>query len=252
MASLNPGPAIPDRVVGTVAPGGRKTRSLTRRVRCLVHRIVPSRFPPVGVFDGLVEPDQIEHLFAIEALTNPRLRQEIGEIHLVAPEDRLTGPGTTPIMAAFCHPNRAGSRFSDGSYGIYYAALEEETAIAESAHHRARFLRATAEPPLALEMRRYVCQVARTLVMVPADPNLGLLEPDDYRRAQAFGREQRAAGAWGLFYPSVRRAGGRCIAALRPPALKPPAVQASHYRYYWNGRYIDRIERIQTLPLPAR
>lgn len=217
------------------------------RVRSPVHRIVPSRFPPVGVFDGLIGPEQLEHLFAIEALTNPRLRQELGEIALVAAEDRLTGPGTTPIMAAFCHPNPAGSRFSDGSYGVYYAALDEDTAIAETAYHRERFLRATAEPPVAIDMRRYVCHVAKALVVVPNDPKLNLLDPDDYRRSQAYGRAQRQAGAWGLFYPSVRRAKGRCIAALRPTALKPPAVQASHYRYYWDGARIAHIERVESV-----
>lgn len=45
-------------------------------------RIVPSRFPPVSVYDRIADPDDLEALFAIEALTNPRIRDEIGRAHV--------------------------------------------------------------------------------------------------------------------------------------------------------------------------
>ena len=45
-------------------------------------RIVPSRFPPRGVFDRIASPDDLEALFAIESLTNARLRQELGQLDL--------------------------------------------------------------------------------------------------------------------------------------------------------------------------
>ncbi len=54
-------------------------------------------------------------------LVNPRLRNEAGAIHLVPPEERVTGPGATWVMAPFTHFNPNGSRFSDGTYGVYYA-----------------------------------------------------------------------------------------------------------------------------------
>ncbi len=37
------------------------------------------------------------------------------------------------VMAPFTHLNPKGSRFSDGSYGVYYAAKRLSTAIAETA-----------------------------------------------------------------------------------------------------------------------
>ncbi|HEX8777609.1 MAG TPA: RES domain-containing protein, partial [Rhodanobacter sp.] len=50
-----------------------------RRVRWShAYRIVPSRFPPVGVYDRIADPADLDALFAIEALTNPRLREEAG------------------------------------------------------------------------------------------------------------------------------------------------------------------------------
>jgi hypothetical protein len=110
------------------------------------YRIVPSRFPPVSLFERVADPADLEAVFQVEALTNDRLREQAGELALVAPEDRVAGPGTTPIMAAFTHLNPEGSRFTDGSYGVFYAALALETAIAETTRHRARFLEATDEP----------------------------------------------------------------------------------------------------------
>jgi hypothetical protein len=39
----------------------------------------------------------------------------------------------------------------------------------------------------------------------------------------------------------VRYSGGECIAALRPKALTPPAVQAGHYQFYWDGNSIAHV-----------
>ena len=65
------------------------------------YRIIPSRFPPVGLFDKVADPADLEAVFLVEAMTNDRLRDEAGDLSLVPPEDRVAGPGTTPIMAAF-------------------------------------------------------------------------------------------------------------------------------------------------------
>ena len=103
----------------------------------------------------MTEPDDLEANLELESLTNPRLRDEVGDIRLVPPEDRVTGPGTSIIMAAFTHLNPEGSRFSDGTFGVFYAAQGFDTAIAESKHHRERFMRATAQPRMELDMRVY-------------------------------------------------------------------------------------------------
>lgn len=117
------------------------------------HRLIASRFPTVGLFDDVAAPEDLDVVFAIEALTNPRIRQEMGELSLVAPSDRVVGPGASLIMAAFTHLNPVGSRFSQGGYGVYYAARHIETAIAEVSHHRAEFLRRTNEAELDIDLR---------------------------------------------------------------------------------------------------
>jgi len=77
------------------------------------YRIISTRFPPVDFFEKHVPPELLGPLWALEAETNPRLLQETGDLNLVAPEDRVSGPGAGIVMAAFTHIGRA-TRFSDG------------------------------------------------------------------------------------------------------------------------------------------
>lgn len=200
-------------------------------------RIVPSRFPPRGVFDRIASPDELEALFAIESLTNARLRQELGQLDLVPKARRVGGPGTQPIMAAFTHLNPDGSRFSDGSYGVFYAARSLDTAVAETMYHRAKFMAATREPAMTLDMRCYRTAIEGRL----HDLRKGwaaMLHPSDYGPPQALARELRAAGSDGVVYPSVRHAGGECVGVFHPDLVKP-CVQARHLVYRWDGERIS-------------
>lgn len=178
-------------------------------------------------------------MFAIEGLTNPRLRQELGQLSLVAPEDRVAGTGATLLMAPFCHPNPLGSRFSDGRFGLYYAAESLETAAAEVGHHRARFLARTDEPPIDLDLRWIVATPVAKLIDLRGRQRAlhAVYDPDDYVAGQALGRRLRDAGAHGIVYDSVRRDGGECLAVFKPKALARPRVHG-HVGMHWNGERI--------------
>ena len=205
-------------------------------------RLLPSRYPPISLFERVVDGANTADLaviFAIESLGNPRLRDEIGELNLVPREQRISGPGCSPIMAAFTHLNPAGSRFSDGSYGVYYAASELETAVAEVSHHRALFLARTAEAAIDVDLRCYRVTVKAWLGDLRGLQDqagiAALHEPNSYAASQPFAAAQRAAGMAGLVYDSVRRAGGQCVALFTPLATLPPARQAEHVTLRWNG-----------------
>ena len=208
------------------------------------HRIVASRFPPVGPWDRIAKPEDFEALAAIEGLTNARIREEMGALSLIPRERWVVGPGSTPIMAAFTHLNPEGSRFSDGSFGVLYVSASIETAIRETVFHRERFLERTKEPPLQLQMRRYVTAVSRRLFDARGRfPDLH--DPDDYAASQRFAKKIRAAGADGVVYDSVRHRGGHCAAVFWPDCVAP-FVQATHYSYVWDGNSItDVIELTQ-------
>lgn len=207
-------------------------------------RLVPSRFPPVGLFDRVASAGDLDTVLDIEGLTNDRLREEVGDLKLVPDKDRIFGPCTTPIMAAFTHLNPEGSRFSDGSYGVYYAAKKIDTAIAETIFHRERFLRATKELPIETDMRSYASDLNDQFHDIrgqkEARPELYNPDPRRYGPAQSFADSLRAEGSNGIVYESVRDAGGECIAVFRPRLLAP-VVQGAHYCFVWDGESIAEI-----------
>jgi hypothetical protein len=205
-------------------------------------RIIPSRFPPIGLFERVADPADLEAVLRIEMMTNPRLREEAGELSLVPPEDRVSGPGSTPIMAAFTHLNPDGSRFSAGHYGVYYAAGDVETAVDETKHHRVRFMLATNEPPMELDMRVYVARLDADLHDIRGlqARHPTLYHPDNYSASQAFADELRDGGADGIAYTSVRRPAGECFAVFRPRLLSD-CSQERHLCYVWDGTSISMV-----------
>lgn len=208
------------------------------------HRLIASRYPTVSLFDDIASPEDLDVVFAIESLTNPRLRQELGELSLVPAEDRVVGAGATLVMAAFTHLNPLGSRFSDGQYGVYYAGESLATAVAEVSHHRALFLARTAEPTIDVDLRWIQAEVTGPLHDLRGQQQAqpAVYDPDDYAAGQSLGRRLRAAGSLGLLYDSVRRAEGQCVAVFKPRTLR----RARHRGFiglHWDGQRISHWYR---------
>jgi hypothetical protein len=209
------------------------------------HRLVLSHFPRIDLYDDVADPHDWEALAAAQARTNPRIHEEIGDLSLVPPERRLAGAGASWVMAAFTHvsPDRT-SRFSDGSYGVYYAGNSLETALREHTFHMGRFY---ADAGMAVawisEARQLIGSIDADLIDIRGPGFEALLNPDDYQPSQAFGREQKAAEANGIVYPSVRDPGGACIAAFYPDVVGAP-VQADHFRYYWDGEAVSYVRKV--------
>jgi hypothetical protein len=205
-------------------------------------RIIPSRFPPVQLFERVTAPEDLEAIFELESLTNPRLRDEVGDIRLVSPEDRISGPGTSIIMATFTHLNPEGSRFSDGTYGVLYAANDLDTAVAETAYHRGCFMRATGESRMELDMRIYLLDLDGRLHDLRGRKTAQPLvyHNDNYSAGQHLARTLRKEGPNGIAYDSVRRAGGECVAVFRPRLLSN-ARQERHLCYVWDGQRINTV-----------
>ena len=207
-------------------------------------RIIPSRFPPVHVYERVAAPEDFSALNELEMMTNARLREERGETRLVRAGDEVKGPGASYIMAPFTHLHPSGGRFNDSTFGALYAARERATAIAETCHHRGRFLAATNEPPLTLDMRVLEMRLDARLHDVrglrAALPRVYAVE--DYSASQQLARRLHAAHSWGITYDSVRRDGGECVAVLRPRAVAQ-CRQAEHLQYEWDGRTIRGVYR---------
>lgn len=206
-------------------------------------RIIASRYPPIHLFESLTDDPAVwDALIALEELTNPRVRDEVGQLALVPPDERVAGPGASFVMAAFTHLNPKGSRFSNGSYGVYYAAADLQTALRETIHHFENFARDAGDPHREEDMRVLVGTANaefHDIAMLDAGERANVLDPVSCVASQIFAMSLRNQGSNGIVYPSVRNAGGTCVAAFRPKAMGIPR-QERHLRYRWNGQRVDR------------
>ena len=210
-------------------------------------RLIPSKYPPIDLFEDIAPPEDWELLAVAESKTNPRVFDEIGDLSRLPVDRRVAGPGASWAIAPFTHVSSdRPTRFSDGSFGIYYCSRNFETAVAETAFHQGRFLAGTAEDPgWVLTMRELTADVANDFEDIRKGDFVDYLHPSEYAHAQAFSTKVRAAGANGIIYPSVRHTGGECLAAFWPDVIGLP-VQADHWDYHWNGERIDMIRKSDT------
>jgi RES domain len=212
-----------------------------RRVRWnATYRLIPSRYPPIDLFERVAPPGDWDALQRLDELTDPGLRDQIGNIRLVPPDKRVGGPGATIVMAPFTHCSRLRpTPFSDGSFGIYYAGRRFETALLEVSFHMARFHAATADPPMHDQMRAYRGAINKVMNDIRGGGYEALLRRDvsSYDRPQAFARMLRAAGSNGIVYPSVRHQGGECIAVFWPNVVAIPTPER-HVDLKWDGQRI--------------
>ncbi len=208
-------------------------------------RLVPSRYPSVGLFDEIASAEDLDAILELEAWTNDRISTELGILHVVGRDEWVTGePMASVIMAAFCHPRPGGGRFSSADRGAWYAGRSVETALAESVYHRTNELVEVGHFDTRVQMRLYHADFSSTFHDVrgraAADP---LYDPDSYAASQPFARALLDEGANGIVYDSVRHSGGQCIACFRPKLVKRVRV-AAHYEFVWDGRPAPKVRRL--------
>jgi hypothetical protein len=221
----------------------------TRRIdwRC-AWRVIHTRRPPIDLFERVCpDSDERSALIELEVKTNPRVRDEVGEIEMVPRHRRVFGPNASWVMAPFTHINRSGSRFSDGSYGVYYAAKALETAIIETGYHFGRFAADSSDPPRTEPMRvlkgTAACCPHDLESLAGAERN-DALDPKSYFKSRSLAAALRTDNSDGILYPSVRHQGGNCIAIFWPNVISVP-IQERQLEFEWNGqvanRYFDHL-----------
>jgi hypothetical protein len=210
-------------------------------------RLVPSRYPTVGVFDRVAAPEDLPELFELEGWTNDRLSNELGLLHIVPRGEWVAGPMASVVMAAFCHPHAGGARFTDSTRGAWYASRDLDTALAESTHRRTKELQEIGVLETRVQMRLYHADFDAPFHDLRQDAGAeaheagaeapayrAVYDPDDYTASQELGMTLCRAGANGLVYRSVRRDGGECVVSFRPK-LVANVRPAGHFEYRWRG-----------------
>lgn len=196
-------------------------------------RLIPSRFPPVELYELVAEPKDWDTLKALDLLTNPRLSAEGGGREFLRPEDRHVTQHW--LVAPFAYPEPGATPYSDGSYGVCLVAETEKGALAAAVQRREAFMRATAMPPTRLDMRQLATPVSAVLHDLTGWS--GLADDAETRRICQKLREQ---GSHGVLLASPFRAGESTAVLFRPTAMKG-ASQAKHYCFVWDGSRISGI-----------
>jgi hypothetical protein len=207
-------------------------------------RLIPSRFAPAGVFDAVGSARDFRAVLDLEGWTNDRIAAELGVVHMLPPDEWLTGAtNATVVMAAFCHPHSRGGCFSTPELGAWYAGLSRETAIAETVFHRTRELDEIGVHETFVHMREYLLDFDCAFHDVRRGSD-GCHDPDSYAAGQALCRALRSAGSNGVIFRSVRHPGGECVAWYRPKLIGN-VRQSTHFEYRWEGTRASRVTRLE-------
>lgn len=211
------------------------------------YRLINSKFPPIALFDDVASEDEFEILYACQALTNPRLQSEVGNLNLLPKSEWPFGiAGCSYAVAPFTHVNPDGSRFSTGQFGMLYIADSVDTALKEVAYHQQNYWRHIS----GLEYDRFVfrclfCEFhggpLADLTSLPIDH--AIYASDNYMTAQAFGAQQRVRGALGIQYLSVRNPASVCWGLFTPKTVTS-IKQTSHYQMIWDGSAISSMNKL--------
>ena len=213
------------------------------------HRLINTKYPSIALFDDVASPEEFEMLYAIQAMTNPRLRDEIGDISLICKSEIPfhCERGRSYAVAPFTHINPNGGRFNDGFFGALYVASTDQTAALEVKHHQQQYWK-------SIEGLEYDRFLFRGLV-VTHDPapiqviepdNATILNPDCYAASQQLARDLKKDGCQAVKYPSVRSENGICWALFTPKPVYD-VVQSYLLEMIWDGEKIAEVNKVNNM-----
>ncbi|MET1076963.1 MAG: RES family NAD+ phosphorylase [Pseudomonas sp.] len=167
---------------------------------------------------------------------------------------RSVGPGVIERGLAYSesigYPFEAdrasASRFGDGTIRVWYGALEEQTALAETCYHQIQMLREVDGIDRVVIRYRKVWQVQAAGLFIDLRGKAAAfpdLLSDDYAYPQEVGKRLAAERLPGVLYDSARWPSGQCLAVFRADPLSHP-VQLYDLTYRIDARAgVVEVER---------
>jgi hypothetical protein len=193
------------------------------------HRLVPSRYPPIGVFDTVATPADLPAVMELVGWTNDRLVAD--RIDRLPESEWVYGvPNASIVMAAFLHVAPGGMRFNGPDLGAWYAAGDIRTAAAEVGHHLRRETVARNVTAMSRIYRAYTATLQGEYLDIRGQQATrpDIYDSERYAASQTLGEEVRTSGGAGLIYDSLRKRGGVNVVAHRPRNIEG-IVQADHF-----------------------
>jgi RES domain-containing protein len=213
------------------------------------HRLIASAYAEEPAIAPLYD-DEAEKaiLDRLEARTSNRLLGQEGELDEVDAGELVTesfGYGWSFVNAAFSYTRAGGSRFNREGRGAWYAARSVETCLAEVGFHLTRELRNTGETENRTRYVQLIAHMLGPMASLMKSHGTPCLDPDvavGYPAGQAFAAAIRARNLAGIVYPSVRHAGGTCLVALVPAAIRR-VTRGQTFLLTWSGGSGPEVER---------
>lgn len=192
-------------------------------------RLIPSCFPPIGLFDTVATAADLEGVMELVGWTNDRLVAH--RIARLPKAEWVYGrANASVVMASFLHVAPQGLRFNGADLGAWYASGSLTTAVAEVAHHLRREAAARGVAGATRRYRAYGAVLTGDYLDIRGRqaelPDI--YASASYAASQAFGERLRAEGGDGVLFDSVRHLGGVNVAALKPSQVTA-VTQAAHY-----------------------
>lgn len=215
------------------------TNNIDQRDTC---RLIPSKFGDSVLTRIADDDDHLQDIFALDDLTNNRLKAERGLLPGISPLELVYGfRHYRVINAAFCLASPLGGRFNSPERGAWYASFEEKGALTEVIFHKQLQLD---------EINYYHDDEEYTLYYADFNGSYHdirnqkifspCLDPDSYIESQKLALTLLSNESAGVIYPSVRREATTNIVCFRP-ALVNNVRQGKNIFLEWNGSRKPRI-----------
>ncbi len=206
------------------------------------HRLIPSKYPPKGIFDDICDLQELDKIMDLESWTNDRLTCNYSKLYNIDKSEWVYNKhNANTIMAAFCHPKPGGGRFNDENRGAWYSALSLETAFEETIYHKKKeLLEFTELKDRVISLREYISDFDCFFIDIThlARTN-SVYDKNSYNESQKYYQMIKNLEFDALIYNSVRDLQGKCIVCYKPNKVEN-VRQAAHYniKFITNDEYI--------------
>lgn len=218
---------------------------LTQLRRFDTHRLLPAKYSQnfESVLTRIADNDEhLQDIFELDNATNARLEAEENLRPGITQRELVFNiPNYRIINAAFTHANPLGARFSTPDRGAWYAGFELATSKAEIIFHKSvEFAEINWREREVLQYDEYLADFTGSFhdLRPESQPEekrnqyADCLDPDSYITSQKLAVQLLDRGSLGVIYPSVRRAGGICIACFRPSVVAN-VRKGNRFRLTW-------------------
>ena len=226
-------------------PAAAPLPPVTQLKRNNTHRLIPSQYSERAdsVLSRIADDDDhLRDLFDLDIATNDRALAENSWRTGIGPEELVFGvPYFRTVNAAFTHAHPMGSRFNGPERGAWYAGFELRTSQAEVIFHKTVEFAEINRFDQSVTYDDYLADFTGQFHdLRDAAGFEDCLADDSYVASQAMADRLMAEDSQGIIYPSVRRAGGTCLACFRP-ALVYNVRRNARYRISWDDKPTPRV-----------